>query len=74
MRSRSNSGVRLDGYVRLVQETILRFQVSTDTHCTVQERSKTGTLYTVKGILFSNKAMRIIRRTMPMEMRFLNAS
>uniref|UniRef100_H3C3D1 Phosphorylase b kinase regulatory subunit n=1 Tax=Tetraodon nigroviridis TaxID=99883 RepID=H3C3D1_TETNG len=26
MRSRSNSGVRLDGYARLVHETILRFQ------------------------------------------------
>lgn len=28
MRSRSNSGVRLDGYARLVQETILCHQVS----------------------------------------------
>lgn len=27
MRSRSNSGVRLDGYARLVQQTILRHQV-----------------------------------------------
>lgn len=31
MRSRSNSGVRLDGYARLVQETILCHQVSPDT-------------------------------------------
>lgn len=27
MRGRSNSGVRLDGYGRLVQQTILRHQV-----------------------------------------------
>ncbi|KAF0042996.1 hypothetical protein F2P81_004333 [Scophthalmus maximus] len=32
MRSRSNSGVRLDGYARLVQETILRHQVSPVIH------------------------------------------
>lgn len=29
MRGRSNSGVRLDGYGRLVQQTILRHQVRT---------------------------------------------
>lgn len=30
MRSRSNSGVRLDGYARLVQQTILCYQVRRD--------------------------------------------
>lgn len=30
MRSRSNSGVRLDGYARLVQQTILCYQVRKD--------------------------------------------
>uniref|UniRef100_A0A0E9T7Z5 Uncharacterized protein n=1 Tax=Anguilla anguilla TaxID=7936 RepID=A0A0E9T7Z5_ANGAN len=28
MRSRSNSGVKLDSYVRMVQKTILCYQVS----------------------------------------------
>lgn len=32
MRSRSNSGVRLDAYVRLVQETILCHQVGLALH------------------------------------------
>lgn len=40
MRSRSNSGVRLDGYARLVQETILCHQVSSDTHCRMQQRNQ----------------------------------
>ena len=42
MRSRSNSGVRLDGYARLVQETILRHQVSPDPHTQVAAGPQSG--------------------------------
>lgn len=49
MRSRSNSGVRLDGYARLVHETILRFQVSPDRQFKSTDSSVYALFFSCRG-------------------------
>lgn len=52
MRSRSNSGVRLDGYARLVQETILCHQVSPNSFLTPSKSAAVSSNWRVIVILF----------------------
>lgn len=44
MRSRSNSGVRLDGYARLVHQTILCHQVSDGVSLVITEDAQCDNL------------------------------
>lgn len=64
MRSRSNSGVRLDGYARLVQQTILCHQVCNNKPSLLFLRYNIGrslnTVLSVSEIYLANAALQVL--------------